>query len=87
MKRGKKMIKYNILAIDDEVHILELLKYNLEANGFTVFCGETVSEGMKILAKNEIDIILLDVMLPDMDGITALSNLKKSEFRDIPIII
>ncbi len=81
------MIKYNILAIDDEVHILELLKYNLEANGFAVFCGENVAEGMKILAREEIDIILLDVMLPDMDGITALTNLKKSEYKDIPVLL
>ncbi len=80
-------MKYNVLTIDDEVHILELLKYNLESNGFSAFEAETVAEGMEVLENNQIDIILLDVMLPDMDGVTALRNLKQSKYKDIPVIM
>ncbi|OOB77969.1 MAG: DNA-binding response regulator [Epulopiscium sp. Nuni2H_MBin001] len=80
-------MKYNVLAIDDEIHILELLKYNLEATGFCVHCAQTVTDGMRGLEENEIDIILLDVMLPDMDGVTALKNLKQSPYKEIPVIM
>ncbi len=81
------MQKKTILAIDDEIHILELLKYNLQANGFGVICVENVADGMAVLEQELIDIILLDVMLPDMDGITALGMLKKSMYQDIPVIM
>ncbi|ONI43651.1 DNA-binding response regulator [Candidatus Epulonipiscioides gigas] len=81
------MEKKNILAIDDEIHILELLRYNLETNGFTVFTAENVEDGMNILLKNKIEAILLDIMLPDVDGITALKNLKNSAYKEIPIIL
>lgn len=83
-----KMEKKTVLAIDDEEHILELLTYNLETNGFVVYTATTVKQGREILEKKAIDIILLDVMLPDMDGVTALREFKLNEkTKHIPVIM
>lgn len=82
------MEKKAILAIDDEEHILELLRYNLESNGFEVYTATTVKEGKNILDEKKMDLILLDIMLPDMDGITALRQFKMDEkTKWIPIIM
>ena len=82
------MEKKVVLAIDDEEHILELLMYNLESSGFVVHTATSVKEGFDILNQNAVDIILLDIMLPDMDGVTALRQLKSEEHtKDIPVIM
>lgn len=82
------MEKHNVLVVDDEEHILELLQYNLEMNGFEVYGAGTVTEAMKILKEKEVHAILLDVMLPDMDGLTALRKLREMEMtRDIPVLM
>ncbi|OOB79093.1 MAG: DNA-binding response regulator [Epulopiscium sp. Nuni2H_MBin003] len=77
----------NVLAIDDELHILELLKYNLESAGFKAFCALNAEEGFNILENYQIDVILLDVMLPDIDGISILKSLKETKFKEIPVIM
>lgn len=82
------MEKKTVLAIDDEEHILELLTYNLEASGFAVYTATTVKQGKEILAKQDVDLILLDIMLPDMDGVTALRQFKTDEkTKWIPVIM
>jgi len=82
------MKKYTILAIDDEEHILELVQYNLEVNGFEVLTAGCIEEAKKIIEEREIQFILLDVMLPDMDGITALREFREKEkTKDIPIVM
>lgn len=82
------MDKHSILVVDDEEHILELLQYNLEMNGFEVYVAGTVTKAMEILKESVIDTILLDVMLPDMDGLTALRRLREMEdTRDIPVLM
>ena len=82
------MKKPIILAIDDEEHILELMKYNLEASGFEVQTAVTVKEGFAILKHMQVDTILLDVMLPDMDGMTALRKLRDEEAtKNIPVLM
>lgn len=82
------MDKHSILAVDDEIHILELLQYNLEANGFEVYTAETIGKAMEILEVQEIHTILLDVMLPDIDGFTALRRLREMEHtKDIPVLM
>lgn len=82
------MDKKNILAIDDEEHILELLKYNLETNGFNVFLSTSVEQAMPILEEEKIDAILLDIMLPGIDGVTALKKFRADDnLKYIPIIM
>ena len=82
------MNKKTIVAIDDEEHILELIKYNLELNGFKVFLYTSVEEFIQEAKKLDIDLILLDIMLPGMDGITALNVFEKDDILNtIPIIL
>lgn len=80
--------KQHILAIDDEDHILELLRYNLENNSFRVTTCTSVEEAEDILGTQKVDIILLDIMLPGIDGITALEKFRKDKrLQAIPIIL
>ncbi len=82
------MNKKQIIVIDDEEHILELIKYNLEANGFNVITYISVEEMQKNIGENVVDLILLDIMLPGMDGITALNIFRKHEkLKSVPILL
>lgn len=69
----------SVLVIDDEQDIRVLIKYNLEKEGFTVTVAENGSEGIALAKQNIPDLILLDVMMPGMDGIETCERLK-----DIP---
>ncbi len=70
---------YKILLVDDEPDILEFLSYNLKKEGYTVFTAVNGKEGLAV-AKTEIpNLIILDVMMPDMDGIETCR-----EIREIP---
>lgn len=82
------MEKKHIVVIDDEEHILELIKYNLEASGFKVSLFTSVEEAMPTMNEEPVDTILLDVMLPGIDGISALERFRKSSHtKDIPILL
>lgn len=82
------MAKSKILVVDDEPHIVELVKFNLEKESFEV---ETAFDGRNALlsvANRRPDIIVLDVMLPEVDGFEVCRTLQKnSETSDIPIIM
>lgn len=82
------MEKIKILVVDDEEHILELISYNLSANGFDVFTATSIKESDKVLEKEQVDLMLLDVMLPDIDGMTALKKYRNdARTKDMPIIM
>jgi two-component system, OmpR family, alkaline phosphatase synthesis response regulator PhoP len=66
----------SILVIDDEVDILEILKYNLEKEGFEVETASSGAEGIQKATKKIPDLIILDVMMPGMDGIEVCENLR-----------
>ena len=68
---------FKILAIDDEKDILLLLKYNLENEGYYVETSSSGKEGIELAEKFTPDLILLDIMMPDIDGIEACINLRK----------
>ena len=58
-----------VLVIEDEESILELLRYNLDKAGFTVIPAGSGEEGLTLARKRRPDLILLDLMLPGMDGL------------------
>jgi len=62
---------YKILIVDDEIDIIELLSYNLKKENFTVVAAMNGKEAINIASKLKPDIILMDVMMPEMDGIEA----------------
>lgn len=67
----------SVLVIDDEQDIRVLIKYNLEKDGFVVSEAENGIDGIEIAKKNVPDLILLDVMMPGMDGIETCEKLKE----------
>lgn len=77
-----------ILCIDDEQNILDLLTFNLEAAGHTTITATTGADGLRIAADQSPALILLDLMLPDMDGTEVCKQLKaSSNTSGIPIIM
>ena len=63
--------KQKILIVDDEPDILELISYNLKKEGYQVFSASNGQEGITVAKKTQPDLIILDIMMPKMDGIEA----------------
>lgn len=76
---------YNILICDDEKDIVSALKIYLESDGYNTFCAYSGEDALKIIEENEIHLVLLDIMMPKMDGITALTLLRKES--NVPVIM
>ena len=76
---------YNILICDDEQDIVAALRIYLSAEGYQIFEAHTGKEALAVVAENEIHLILMDIMMPEMDGIAATSQLR--EQSNIPVIL
>ncbi|HQV77759.1 MAG TPA: response regulator transcription factor [Chitinophagales bacterium] len=68
---------FKILVVDDEPDILEFLSYNLEKEGFSVETAENGKQALEKAKKSQPDIVLLDVMMPEMDGIEACRTMRE----------
>lgn len=78
----------NILVIDDEEHILELLKFNLELSGFDVYVSTDASQTQDLIKNQNPDLLLLDWMLPKISGIDILKKIRSDEATyDLPVIM
>lgn len=66
-----------ILLVDDEEDILEFVSYNLQREGFKVFLARNGIEAIQMAGKTKPDLIILDVMMPEMDGIAACEEIRK----------
>jgi len=74
-----------ILIVDDEALLLKGIRFNLQSDGYDVITGTNGLEAIR-LAKEELpDLIILDIMMPEMDGLTACARIR--EFSDVPIIL
>lgn len=80
-------VKGKILLVDDEPHILELLKYNISSSGYQVFTADNGEDAVLEAVKNVPDLILLDRMLPGKDGIQTLKDMRKRPELDKTIVI
>jgi DNA-binding response OmpR family regulator len=77
-----------ILVVEDEAHIRKVLEYNLELDGFEVYLAEDGATGLKLARENSPDIILLDWLMPVMDGLQVLAELKAdSGTEHIPVFM
>lgn len=77
-----------ILVVDDEAHILELIKYNLEQNSFCVETAESGEDCLDVVNKFMPNVIILDLMLPGIDGLEVCKQLKMDKTtKKIPIIM
>ena len=73
-----------ILVVDDEELLVKGIRFNLQNEGYEVITGFNGLEAVSLTKSEEPDLIILDVMMPEMDGLTACSRIR--EFSDVPII-
>ena len=77
-----------ILAVDDERHIVRLVQINLQKAGYEVTTAGNGREALEAVAAERPDLIVMDVMMPEMDGFAALQKLKDGDVtKDIPVIM
>ena len=76
---------YNILICDDQPDIVNALKIYLAPEGYNLLAAYNGVDAVKIAKEQDVHLILLDIMMPGMDGITATSKIR--EFSNVPIIL
>ncbi len=76
---------YRILICDDEKDIVAALKIYLEAEGYETLCAYNGREALELLEREEVHLVLMDIMMPEMDGITAMVRLR--EESNLPVIL
>ena len=82
------MAKERILIVDDEKDILELISFNLEKEGYTVVRATTGEEALRIAQSAVPDLVILDLMLPNLDGLEVCRRLKQGDStRDLPVLM
>ncbi|MBE6948121.1 MAG: response regulator transcription factor [Ruminococcaceae bacterium] len=75
---------YNVLICDDQPDIVNALKIYLTPEGYQLFEANTGAQALEMVRKGDIHLVLLDIMMPEMDGITAAAKIR--EFSNVPII-
>jgi two-component system response regulator VicR len=87
--RGKRgMAKAKILCIEDDPQMIELVKLILETRGYEVVGAEGGQQGLDLMRSGKPDLILLDLMMPELDGGDVFHQMKEEvELRDIPVIV
>lgn len=70
-------MKEKVLLVEDEDALAQVLSIKLEREGFTVFRAKDGEEGLEVATREHPDVILLDIIMPKMDGLTMLSRLRK----------
>ncbi len=82
------MTRKTVLIVDDEPDILRLLEYNLQKEGFRIVSATTGAEALKRVRKGDIDLVVLDLMLPEVDGYEVIRRMKaREETNNIPVIM
>jgi DNA-binding response OmpR family regulator len=79
------MKKFQVLVVDDEPRIINFLKSKLKASGYDVLAGANGEEALEQVQANEPDLMVLDIMMPRMDGFETLKQLRS--FSSIPVIV
>jgi two-component system alkaline phosphatase synthesis response regulator PhoP len=88
MSRVPAKRSYKIVVVEDEADIADVIVYNLEREGFEVMSSDRGDEGLNLIRRELPDLVILDLMLPGFDGLSACQQLKADAMtRDIPIII
>ena len=79
--------KFTVLVVDDEEDILEFLSYNLKKEGFNLILANNGNKGLELVKKHKPDLVILDVMMPGMDGIEVCEQIREQDkFEDVLIL-
>ena len=79
---------HRVLIVDDEPHMLRLTELSLKKGGFEILIGRNGREALEIAARERPDLIVMDVVMPELDGLTALRQLKENpDTATIPVIM
>lgn len=85
---GESLGDRTILIVDDEVDLLELLQYNLDKEGFRTVTATGGVEGLELARDEDPDLIILDIMMPKMDGIQVCRSIRRdANLRETPVIM
>jgi len=88
MEEVKKQTKTRILIIEDDVFIMDMYETKFKMAGFEVLRAENGDKGIKVARKEKPDLIVLDIVMPQMDGLEVLKVTKgDSELKDIPVVL
>jgi len=80
--------KKTILIVEDDTMISAMYQTKLSAEGFEIFVADNGADGLKLAAENKPDLILLDVIMPQMDGFAVLTELKDNvKTKKIPVVL
>ena len=80
--------QFHVLLVEDDTFLANIYKTKFEMEGFKVTVSENGDAGLKDIKKKKPDIVLLDVLLPKMDGFTVLQNIKSdASTADVPVIL
>ncbi len=75
-----------VLIVDDDEHIIRLYKEELEEEGYEIVIAKTGAQALEVFQQENPDLVTLDILIPDMDGITLLRKMKEMRPR-VPIIM
>jgi len=78
---------HKILLIEDEQNVADFIIQGLEEDGYKVVHVKKYSEALHTLEKETIDLVILDVLLPEMNGLDICKNLRNQNYRDLPILM
>ncbi|EOU1218194.1 response regulator transcription factor [Clostridium perfringens] len=82
------MTNKKVLIVDDEEHIRELIKFNLKKEGYDIEVAVNGTEALNIIREIKFDLILLDLMLPEIDGLEVCKEIRRNEeTSDIPVMM
>jgi CheY-like chemotaxis protein len=77
-----------IMVVDDNPDIITIVRTILEGKGFNVLSASSGAECLEVLKSHKPDLIVLDIMMPEMDGLEVLTRLKAmSEFTNVPVVL
>jgi len=81
---NERLIMYNILICDDEEDIVSALEIYLKAEGYKIYKASNGKEAVNIVLEEDIHLVLLDIMMPGMDGIEAITKIRKNS--NVPVV-
>lgn len=80
------MIRKKVLVVDDELDFLEIVKTRLKANNYNVITAINGKEALEKIENEKPDVVLLDILMPGMDGISVLKRIRK-KYKTLPVFI